>query len=253
MREMPYAEGRIYNDADSHFMETKTWLFEYADPKVRPKLLEIDFTMAGGQGTALSAVATLQAAVARYRQFIGDQPTRLAPVKPIVAPLPKTLPEAISISQIEHPSISASLHGVDAAQLQIKIAEGALYPSIGISASVTNQYDASGIPGFKVLSGQIMGNLTIPIYQAPAINGFNQGSTTLRNIPDVAAEANTDNFFCANGGCFVGVGGTSLSAPRRTSAFASLGRRRQARSMSDSRDASEGRCGKSSGSIGRVP
>ena len=49
---MPYAEGRTYNDADSHFMETKNWLFEYADPNVRPKLSEIDFTMAGGQATA---------------------------------------------------------------------------------------------------------------------------------------------------------------------------------------------------------
>jgi subtilase family serine protease len=56
--------------------------------------------------------------------------------------------------------------------------------------------------------------LAIPSYQVPVINGNNQGSTTLRNIPDVAAEANTDNLFCANGGCFIGVGGTSLSAPR---------------------------------------
>lgn len=56
--------------------------------------------------------------------------------------------------------------------------------------------------------------LAIPSYQVPVINGSNQGSTTLRNIPDVAAEANTDNLFCANGGCFIGVGGTSLSAPR---------------------------------------
>ena len=56
--------------------------------------------------------------------------------------------------------------------------------------------------------------LAIPSYQVPVINGANQGSTTLRNIPDIAAEANTDNVFCANGGCFGGVGGTSLSAPR---------------------------------------
>jgi|HubBroStandDraft_6_1064221.scaffolds.fasta_scaffold03440_3 hypothetical protein len=56
--------------------------------------------------------------------------------------------------------------------------------------------------------------LAIPSYQTPVINASNQGSTTLRNIPDVAAEANTDNFFCANGGCFIGVGGTSLAAPR---------------------------------------
>jgi hypothetical protein len=54
----------------------------------------------------------------------------------------------------------------------------------------------------------------IPSYQVPVINSANQGSTTLRNLPDVAAEANTDNIFCANGGCFEGVGGTSLAAPR---------------------------------------
>jgi hypothetical protein len=64
-------------------------------------------------------------------------------------------------------------------------------------------------------SGGISTNgFAIPSYQVPVINSSNQGSTTLRNLPDVAAEANTDNIFCANGGCFEGVGGTSLAAPR---------------------------------------
>ena len=35
---MPYAEGRIFNDADSHIMETQDWLISYADPDVRAKL-----------------------------------------------------------------------------------------------------------------------------------------------------------------------------------------------------------------------
>src|SRR5579872_463384 len=58
--------------------------------------------------------------------------------------------------------------------------------------------------------------LAIPSYQqlAGVINASNHGSTTLRNAPDLAMEANTDNFFCANGSCQGGVGGTSLSAPR---------------------------------------
>jgi len=134
----------------------------------RTDVAQAEASLATGQATALTAEATLQASIATYRQVIGVQPTSLAPVKPITKPLPKTLAEAISISQIEHPSIGASLHGVDAAQLQVKIAESALYPTVGVSASVTNQYDASGIPGFHVLSGQIMGNLTIPIYQGGA-------------------------------------------------------------------------------------
>jgi outer membrane protein len=134
----------------------------------RTDVAQAEASLALGQGTALSAVATLQAAVARYRQFIGDQPTSLAPVKPLMRPIPKTLPEAISISQIEHPAISGSLHGVDAAELQVKIAEGALYPTIGLSAGISNQYDVNSVPGFHLLSGTIQGQITIPIYQGGA-------------------------------------------------------------------------------------
>jgi hypothetical protein len=53
----------------------------------------------------------------------------------------------------------------------------------------------------------------IPTYQVPVINSSNGGSTLYRNVPDVAAEANTDNYFCGNGSCG-GIGGTSLAAPR---------------------------------------
>jgi len=35
---MPYAQGRVFNDADSHIMETQDWLISYADPDVRAKL-----------------------------------------------------------------------------------------------------------------------------------------------------------------------------------------------------------------------
>jgi subtilase family serine protease len=54
----------------------------------------------------------------------------------------------------------------------------------------------------------------IPSYQTAAINSTNGGDPSYRNIPDVAAEANTDNYFCANGSCQGGIGGTSLAAPR---------------------------------------
>jgi hypothetical protein len=54
----------------------------------------------------------------------------------------------------------------------------------------------------------------IPSYQVSAINSTNQGSAQFRDIPDVAMEANTDNYFCANGSCDGGIGGTSLAAPR---------------------------------------
>jgi len=58
--------------------------------------------------------------------------------------------------------------------------------------------------------------IAIPSYQKTAgvITSANKGSTTLRNAPDVAAEANTDNYICYDGKCAGGWGGTSFAAPR---------------------------------------
>jgi len=55
----------------------------------------------------------------------------------------------------------------------------------------------------------------IPTYQQlpGVINSSNHGSKKLRNIPDVAAEANTNQFSCYDGGCSGGNGGTSYASP----------------------------------------
>ena len=56
---------------------------------------------------------------------------------------------------------------------------------------------------------------TIPIesYQLPFINSSNGGSYTLRNVPDIAGDADTDNELCADGKCQGGWGGTSFASP----------------------------------------
>jgi subtilase family serine protease len=56
----------------------------------------------------------------------------------------------------------------------------------------------------------------IPTWQqlTGVINSANLGSTTLRNSPDVAAEANFDNPTVINGSFVTGFGGTSFAAPR---------------------------------------
>ena len=55
--------------------------------------------------------------------------------------------------------------------------------------------------------------IAIPAYQVPFINEQNGGSKKLRNVPDIAGDANTDNYSCYDGGCFTGNGGTSYAAP----------------------------------------
>lgn len=69
--------------------------------------------------------------------------------------------------------------------------------------------------------GGYVGSQPIPSWQKAAINSTNRGSTTLRNVPDVAAEGNFDNYACGNGSCGGGWGGTSFASPR-WAAYAAL-------------------------------
>jgi subtilase family serine protease len=56
-------------------------------------------------------------------------------------------------------------------------------------------------------------SILIESYQLPFINSANGGSTTLRNVPDVAANADTDMEICADQSCSGGWGGTSFASP----------------------------------------
>lgn len=60
------------------------------------------------------------------------------------------------------------------------------------------------------------GNFAIPAWQQlpGVINSANQGSSTYRNAPDVAAEADFDNTTASNGSFLSGYGGTSFATPR---------------------------------------
>ncbi len=135
----------------------------------RTDVAEAEASLAGAQSIALSAQAALQSSVANFRQTVGVEPKGLSPVEPISKPLPKSLKQAISISQVEHPAIVALLHGVDAAALSVKISEGALYPTVGLTGTLSKRYDLGNVPGSQVLTGAIMGQITIPIYEGGAV------------------------------------------------------------------------------------
>lgn len=51
-------------------------------------------------------------------------------------------------------------------------------------------------------------------WQKHFVNAQNMASKTLRNVPDVAAEANYDSYVCYDAKCNGGNGGTSFAAPR---------------------------------------
>lgn len=73
-------------------------------------------------------------------------------------------------------------------------------------ASETAWADSSGGPADN--------GFAIPSWQVGVANSSNQASTTTRNLPDVAAEGNFDNYLCDQGSCAGDWGGTSFAAPR---------------------------------------
>jgi predicted TIM-barrel fold metal-dependent hydrolase len=55
---MPYADGgRTYFDADSHIMEVRDWLQEYADPDVRERLRPLNVGRGGGAAAEKAVLA----------------------------------------------------------------------------------------------------------------------------------------------------------------------------------------------------
>lgn len=79
--------------------------------------------------------------------------------------------------------------------------------------------------GWVHSAGMVSKNgIPIPSYQqlAGVVTGTNHGSTTLRNIPDVASESNASQYICSDGSCRNFGGGTSYAAPLWASLIAMM-------------------------------
>jgi outer membrane protein len=114
-----------------------------------------------------AAESTLTTTRANYRRIIGVDAGNLSPASSVERIAPSTLPAAIAASAAENPSVVAALYGVDVAQLQVKIAEGALFPTLAAQYNV--QYGV--FPQLLMphqLTDTVMLNLSVPIYQGGA-------------------------------------------------------------------------------------
>jgi len=121
--------------------------------------------LAGARSQMFQAQATLKASIASYHQVIGTDPKKtLAPARPLGALLPGNLQSCIRLGLANHPAIVSALHAVDAAALQVKVAEGALYPSLSATGSVAQRYDVQG-PHVEQFSASIGATLTVPLYE----------------------------------------------------------------------------------------
>jgi len=130
----------------------------------RTDVAQAESRLAAGRSALLGAVSNYVTSQANYRRVIGVNPGRLDPGTPVDRLSPPVLARAITQGETQSPSVLAAVYGVDVAELAVKVSEGALYPNLGLTASVTRSYDLS-LQQLKFTNVAILGQLTVPIYQ----------------------------------------------------------------------------------------
>ena len=131
-----------------------------------------------------AALANVKSAEAIYRQVTGAAPDKLQPAKPAGKSLPKSISQAYAIAETGHPGIKATQFAMDAAGHNVKAKEGALLPSVGVTASASHSSVYSGLPmAGNGNSASIGVGVTVPIYSG------GKNSATVRKSKEQLGQA----------------------------------------------------------------
>ena len=118
-----------------------------------------------------AAEANLTASQATYEQLVGKKPTTLVAGYSVDNLFPKSLNAAINQGLAQHPGILSSKFNVDVNELAVKIAEGALLPTVSVTGqagrSWSNNNSSSNIHG-ATNSASLTGQISIPLYSGGA-------------------------------------------------------------------------------------
>jgi outer membrane protein len=130
----------------------------------RTDVAQAEAQLAAGQSQLLRADSDLTTSKARYRRVIGSDPGRLEPGSPVDHLSPSTLAAAIEAGTSANPAVTAAKYGVDVARLNIKVSEGALYPSVTLLGGVQRAHDVTGLIPEQFV-GAVRVGVSIPLYQ----------------------------------------------------------------------------------------
>ncbi len=91
----------------------------------------------------LTAESNYTTSRSTYRQVIGVEPGTLAPAARSTGFRRSRCRSAIVEARARHPSVTTAMFNVDAALFQVKIAEGALYPTLNLVGSAQKNYGST--------------------------------------------------------------------------------------------------------------
>ncbi|MBN9040144.1 MAG: channel protein TolC [Rhizobiales bacterium 62-47] len=133
----------------------------------RTDVAQSEAQLAAGKTQELTAESNLNTTRSNFRRIIGNEPSQLAPGSPVDRFLPNTLASAVNLSLVENPNVTASMYGIDVSFLQVKVAEGALFPTVTLQVGAQQSYEQQiSIP--KQFVASAIAQVSVPIFQGGA-------------------------------------------------------------------------------------
>lgn len=127
--------------------------------------------LAQSQADLSIAQGTLYGDQALFAQYIGHPPGTLRDPGPPTKLLPKTLDEAIKITDAENPGIIGAIFRERAQEHQVKQVKGQLLPQLTFNASYSKAAQAFGAPNLTQEDDiRVYGQLNVPIYEAGSVS-----------------------------------------------------------------------------------
>ncbi|WP_414594394.1 TolC family outer membrane protein [Ancylobacter sp. G4_0304] len=133
----------------------------------RTDVAQAEASVANAESELSLAESNLNTSNAVFFQVTGLRPAKLTPGRPIDGLLAKSQARAVELGLSRHPAVKAAEFAVDAALSNVKVAEGALSPTLTLNGSASSNYNNSANVERQTSAAASL-NLSVPIYQGGA-------------------------------------------------------------------------------------
>ena len=130
----------------------------------RTDVAQSEAQLAAGQFQLLTAESNLITTRATFRRVVGVEPGALSPAAPVDRLAPRTLAAAMLVGLDQNPNVTSAMYGIDVANLQVKINEGALFPTVTLQGSAQKTWDGT-VTQIEQTTWSVGAQAVIPIYQ----------------------------------------------------------------------------------------
>jgi outer membrane protein len=133
----------------------------------RTDVAQSEAQLAAGRTQLLTAESNLTTTRSNFRRIIGNEPTALQAGSPVDRFLPNSLPASVDLALTENPNVTSAMYGIDVSFLNVKVNEGALFPTVTLQASAQQGFEQS-ITQPRGFTAAAIAQVSVPIYQGGA-------------------------------------------------------------------------------------